>query len=273
MRGLMVVVFLVSCGPSQGPAAPEPPQRAQPGEGAEPVHVWTLEEAEEELRRAQSALVDDPEHLRTEMDESRDVLRVIALTFLEKEYLRALRRYRGLVGENSEEQAMLKYLEARMLWRHNHFDASDTLFAEIVRAYPAEDVAIYSAEILLDSLIIQRKFELLMTTAKEMRINAPLLQGRDDFLDRLLKILWTGPRKKAEEMERNLDWEGCGDEYEKLFLDLNRQDRDEMLFNAATCWEHAGNTKRAIRLWKAFVRKYPTSRLASRARDNLQRLR
>jgi tetratricopeptide (TPR) repeat protein len=58
---------------------------------------------------------------------------------------------------DSQELVKIKYRKARVYYDYNHFEDAIKLFEDIVQKHPTDELAIYSANLLLDSLNIQKK--------------------------------------------------------------------------------------------------------------------
>ena len=56
---------------------------------------------------------------------------------------------------DAPELVTIKYRKARIYYEYNHFDEASPLFEDIVDKHPKHELAIYSANLLLDTLNTQ----------------------------------------------------------------------------------------------------------------------
>jgi tetratricopeptide (TPR) repeat protein len=73
-------------------------------------------------------------------------------------------------------------------------------------------------------------------------------------------------RKKAEALEREGDWEGCGRLYRDIAATYSSSPRiDEVLYNAGVCFEEARSVGQAVAMYSQLRQRYPSSRLSQKA--------
>jgi cellulose synthase operon protein C len=105
--------------------------------------------------------------------------------------------------ENPEDLCDLKYEIAMTYYSNNYFDESFKRFDEIVRGFPANKLAGYAANLVLDILNLKKDFETLDVTARKYFQSNALM--KDEELRKTLKDLI--PKiafKRVNEMEEKL---------------------------------------------------------------------
>ena len=172
----------------------------------------------------------------------------------------------------------LLFLRAHILHRHRKHDESVPIFVEIVTRYPEHETAEYAANLILDSLNLQGKYDLLAQWVDTFRANKKLLAKRPDLASLLAKLHIQVLRKRAEVFEasggKTQDgYRKCAQTYVEAF-DANPgyERADELLYNAGVCFERAGEISEAVKLFTA-VTKLSRSPLAANARARVERLR
>jgi tetratricopeptide (TPR) repeat protein len=187
----------------------------------------------------------------------------------------AFRAYaRVSTDPHDPELVMMRFLEARIYWRYEHFDQAIPLLEQIIRDHLDHEVAEYSVNILLDTLNrLGRHTEMIQWVTRLLGATA-FLADKPDLAERLMLLEQQSSRKRAEELEAAGDYAGCGAAYWDLFHANPRQEHgDSLLYNAGVCYEHAGATNQAIAALELMVTKFPKSALARRAKERVQGLR
>ena len=95
---------------------------------------------------------------REKFDEKNDKKKIEPLTIPEyqKKMIGAFDTYIKYVPD-APELVTIKYRKARIFYEYNHFDEASKLFEDIVNKHPKHELAVYSANLLLDSLNAQGK--------------------------------------------------------------------------------------------------------------------
>ncbi|HVZ71506.1 MAG TPA: tetratricopeptide repeat protein [Polyangia bacterium] len=166
---------------------------------------------------------------------------------------------------DAKETVTIMYRRARIFYEYNHFAEAAPLFNEIVEKHCDDELAIYSANLLLDSLNALGK-------TKEVVANV------DRFLEKqcLMKDPEFGPQMIALRSD-SFDMEGH--EFEKLhnFKECGRSmlaaadskpdhpKHAERLWNAGQCFQNAHLIGQAIKARQALITAHPNDPLAQKA--------
>ena len=177
--------------------------------------------------------------------------------------MEAFQRYLRLVPTGEERVAVL-YRLGRMHYEHNSYHAAVRLFARVVKEHPDHQLAEFAANLLLDSLNIQKKYGELERWVDRLLTDPRLARGGLlKTLDGLkLQVLW----KQCEALRRAKKYRQCGQQYAAL---ANRYPNDprwaEILYNAAQCFEAAKLIGHAISIRMTLIKAKPGHPLAQKA--------
>jgi tetratricopeptide (TPR) repeat protein len=175
---------------------------------------------------------------------------------------------------DAPELPTIKYRRARVYYEYNHIDQALPLFKDLAENYPKSELALYSANLLLDCLAIKINFDkdkadeyLKMMDAQVDKFKAmPDLTKDQEFLDQLNKIKAGLLRKKVEIMERNKEYRTAGALYLQLAEQYPNDPKiDELLFNAAINFGQANLIGLSIQAFDKLITTKPDSPLAKRA--------
>lgn len=180
-----------------------------------------------------------------------------------RRFLAAVDTHLRLVPGSAQRVALM-YRQARVYYRFNHHDHAVKLFAAIATGHPDHELAVYAANLLLDSLNIQRKYAELNAWVERLLKEPKLAKG--EFLVQLTKLRMGAQRKAAEELQRAGRHSACALKYIQIADTYPRDVRaPEVLYNAAICFEAAREHKKSITVRNRLITGYPQSRLAARA--------
>jgi TolA-binding protein len=175
----------------------------------------------------------------------------------------AVDSYLGLVPASPERVPML-YRKARVLYEHNRYDKAVAVFAEIVTKHPRHELAQYAANLLLDSLNIQKKYRAMERWVERM-LKDPML-ARGQLLQALKRLKSGMERKAAETLVKEKRYRECGEKYLQMVNAFPDDPRvAELLYNAAICFESAKMMDRATAARLRLIKRKPQDRLAQRA--------
>lgn len=90
----------------------------------------------------------------------------------------------------------VSFLAGRQFDAYGWIDESTTRFATIVLAHPAHDVALYSANLLLDALNRSGRYDELVRWARDMSANAALMAAHTELAELVAEILARAARAK-----------------------------------------------------------------------------
>ncbi|MFH1131031.1 MAG: hypothetical protein V1754_06830, partial [Pseudomonadota bacterium] len=152
---------------------------------------------------------------------------------------------------DAKERVNIMYRKARVYYENCHFQKASELFADVIAQYPHRELAVYSADLVLECLNQMEQFKELEGWLDNFLANEKLLAtGKEvdpEFETRLVKLKGEIERKQVEQLEKNQKWRECGEGYARL---ANKYQNDpkwaELLFNSAMCYETAKLIGQAI---------------------------
>lgn len=178
-----------------------------------------------------------------------------------------------------EELPKILYHRAKLMMEHNKFGDAEPLLADLVTKFDGTIYAAWSAEMLVDLLVIRwtdknNTPEQTVKTGEALEQWATKLQGmklwKHDEAERLRTSVPTylaGIGWKKAEAYQKQGQEGdpdgfrkCAETYTNLYNDFETHDRaDTLLFNAARCYEAAYLVGMAIRRRNELLQRHPDS--------------
>jgi tetratricopeptide (TPR) repeat protein len=165
-----------------------------------------------------------------------------------------------------EELVMMKFLKARIYWRHDHLEQSMPMFREIVDKHIDHETAEYSVNIILDSLIRLKNYTELNAFADELSKKKTWLADKDDIKSRIAEIRAVTKRKIAQQLEKEGSHIRCGEAYLEIYNDNPKGPKmDEVLYNAGVCFEDGKSIGLAIQMYSALQKEFPKSNHAQKA--------
>jgi hypothetical protein len=175
--------------------------------------------------------------------------------------------------EKSDRVATVRFLRGNAYRRHHQYDKAILDLEFIVEHVREHEVGLYAVNLLLDSYIVTERHGELVALARRLRGDAALLARDEDLGARLQQIDAIGTRKEAEQLEKRARTTGdraaffaCGETYDRsraIVVDHYRD--DELLYNAAVCFEQGRAFTTALARHATLVRRYPRSPLRGRA--------
>ena len=175
----------------------------------------------------------------------------------------AFSRYLRLAPAGKERVAVL-YRLGRMRYVHNHHDEAVRLFARVVQKHPRHQLAEYAANLLLDSLNIQKKHQELARWVDRLLQDRDLARGslRKTLTGLKVQVAW----RRCEQLRRAGKFRRCA----RGFVDLaNRYPDDprwpQVMYNAAQCYEAAKLIGPAISVRVTLIKQKPDHALAKKA--------
>ncbi|HUQ07154.1 MAG TPA: hypothetical protein VM261_31905 [Kofleriaceae bacterium] len=175
--------------------------------------------------------------------------------------------------ERSDRVAIARFLRGNMYRRHHQYEKAIPDLVFIVEHLRAHEVGLYAVNLLLDSYIVTERHAELVALARRLRDDAALAARDEALAERLRLIDVIGTRKEAEQLEQQARASGdraayvaCGETYDRsLALAVDRYRDDEMLYNAAVCFQSGGVFTTALARHATLVRRFPRSPLVGRS--------
>ncbi len=165
----------------------------------------------------------------------------------------------------SKELVTIKYRRARVFYEYNHFEEAIPLFKDIAENYTKSELAIYSANLLLDCYAITKDFKGLRAAVDKFS-GMPELMKDEEFKKQIGVIRVASLRKELEELEKQGEYREAGIRYLQL-ADQSPNDPkiDEMYYNAGLNFERAHLIGLSIQAREKLIEKRPDSNLAKKA--------
>ncbi len=166
---------------------------------------------------------------------------------------------------NSPEMVTIKYRKARIYYDYNHFDEAIKLFQDVVDHHPDHELAVYSANLLLDSLnITHRSKEVVALADKFMKI--PQLMKDPEFQKQMVTIKTDSYVIEAKRYESEKNFKECARSMEAAADSLPDDPRHaERLYDAGMCYQNARLIGQAIRVRESLIKAHPKDPLALKA--------
>lgn len=179
----------------------------------------------------------------------------------EKKMMAAFDLYIEHVQDQSDDElVMMKFLRIRILWRHEHLKEVIPMLREIVNKHSEHETALYSANILLDSLIRLKRFKEMDEMVVSMLSNTKFIKGKDSLVERLHDNRVTSLRKAAERYQEAGQHLACARAYLAISEEYpSASGMDEVLYNAGVCFEEAQSIGLAIRTFTKLDARFPDS--------------
>ncbi len=181
-------------------------------------------------------------------DRPEDAGKAQALPEKERKMIEAFDVYLTYITDKKDaERTEILFFKGRLNWRNGQYDEAVKYFSEVVNDAPESEVAQFAANLLLDSLNKADRPEELQEWVQRMHGNQKLMAAHPEIKTSLQELYVQGLRKSAESMEKQKRYRECGFAYEKLQKDNPNDPRiNEILYNAAVCFEKANMIGRAI---------------------------
>jgi TolA-binding protein len=163
------------------------------------------------------------------------------------------------------ELVKIKYRKARVFYEYNHFDEAVKYFEDVVLNHPNDELAIYSANLLLDSLnAMKRTPEVLAWVEKFM--GTPQLMKDEAFAKDMVRLRTESLDVDADEHFKKGRFKQCGISYLSAAESLPDHPRNpERLYNAGICFTRARLIGQAVAARKMLVDTYPKDTRAQQA--------
>ncbi|MCE9575217.1 MAG: tetratricopeptide repeat protein [Deltaproteobacteria bacterium] len=167
----------------------------------------------------------------------------------------------------------MKFLKANIYRRHNHFDEAIPVFEDILTEHRDHETALYSANLLLDSLNRLKRYDEMLVWVDKLQADKKWLEDKEDLTATLERLKRQSLRLKAQDIEARAKessnlalYVQCGQAYIDIYnRDPEGEKGDEILYNAGTCFEQGKSIGAALTMFQQLRKTYPTSKLASKA--------
>lgn len=166
---------------------------------------------------------------------------------------------------DAPELVKIKYRKARVFYDYNHFDEAIKLFQDIVDHHVTDELAIYSANLLLDCLNILKHYKELLATVEKFLAN-PVLMKDQEFRKQMVSLKTDSLVAEAKQYEKDKNYKECGISFVAAAETIpDHKDHAQRLYNAGLCFQNARLVGQAIKAREQLIKDHPKDVLAQRA--------
>lgn len=227
---------------------------------------------EKEIEKREAAKQIDKIKILTAAERKDRPLNPQPLPEIRQELVHASDRFLTLLPEHERAPA-IAYRAAETFYHYDQLDEARARFERIVVRYPSNEVARYSANLIIESYMaaedwdnVEKWSQQLMDATAKAGGSAEDQAAQRAFADQL-KDFKVGARfKKAEQLNAAGDYEQAAETYVKLVDESpDHEFADKALFNAAIAFEKVKRFDSASKVYQRIYDNYPKSELADRA--------
>jgi len=217
----------------------------------------------EQLQREQK-LASYPVLRSTDRKEGEQV-KPLPLAEVEKKFIAASDIY--VAKYATEDKAPgVAYKAAELVFAHNDFPEARRRFETIIQAYPKNEVAKFSTNLIVESYLVDKDWKSVEEVSARLAQNTSVIDPKSDLYKDLNKFKLAGRFKLADELMNRGDYEAAAQKYIELVNeDPKNEFADKALNNAAVCYENTRRFESALKLYERIFREYPNSKLADAA--------
>lgn len=184
--------------------------------------------------------------------------------------------YFRIADPKDKDLPAIKFKAAYLYYKHNHFISAAERYFEIIDRWPGDKLSKRAANLIMDSLSVQKKWDELASYAEKFGGNAKLSKGDKKFQEEVQTLLEGATYKSIQVAEGKAKGTKDADsqksqyaavasrfaKFQKRFEDSKFADK--ALFSAVLIYDRADELDRAIRAGELMKRKYKKSDLAMR---------
>jgi tetratricopeptide (TPR) repeat protein len=180
--------------------------------------------------------------------------------------------YFDIADQKDPDLPAIKFKAAYLYYKHNHFVSAAERYNEIITRWPGDDLSKKAANLILDSLNVQEKWDDLEKYARGFKDNKKLVGNDKTFAQETQELVEGASFKSilvAEKSARDgTDRPGLAKaatrfaSFQKEFPES--QYADKAVFNAVTIYDKADELDSAIEAAELLTKKYEKSDLAER---------
>jgi tetratricopeptide (TPR) repeat protein len=197
-------------------------------------------------------------------DKSKNDLKPRTIPEYQKKMIGAFDTYIKYVPD-APELVKIKYRKARVFYDYNHFDEAIALFSDIVDHHVNDDLAIYSANLLLDCLNILKRYKELLATV-EKYLGNPVLMKDQEFRKQMVSLKTDSLVAEAKQYEKEKNYKECGISFVAAAETIpDHKEHAQRLYNAGLCFQNARLVGQAIKAREQLIAAHPKDTLAQRA--------
>jgi tetratricopeptide (TPR) repeat protein len=168
---------------------------------------------------------------------------------------------------DSPELPKIRYRKARVYYEHNHFEEAARYFQEVVDKHPNDELAIYSANLLLDAYNAAGKPKEVIKMVDRFleNPNHPVMKDAE-FAKNMVTLKVDSYDLEARQYSDKGEFKACGISFLAAAESLPDSPKHaERLYNAGTCFAKARLIGQAVKVRNILIEKHPNDKLAQRA--------
>ena len=226
-----------------------------------------------EIRSDRVSVADEKAPSKKEMVE--DEFKPQEIPDLHRRFIRATETYIENIPQ-SKYLVDIIYKQAITYYSFNHFDRAVPSFEMIVQRHPRHKLAVYAADLIMDSLNITKDWEAINSKAREFLRNSALISGRNRLRNDLESFKEMASFYSSEIPAQGGRYTESADRYMAFVTEFPRSKfNDVAMFNAVVYYQRGGDLYKSIRVQEQFLREtgdiYKKSDLRERVMFGLAR--
>ena len=204
------------------------------------------------------------ENDREKMKQKGEKLEPIKIPEYQQKMIGAFDTYIKYVPD-APELVTIKYRKARIYYEYNHFEEAAKLFGDIVEKHPKHELAIYSANLLLDSLNALGKTKEVVAYVDKF-LEMPDLMKDPEFGKQMISLKSDTYDMEGHEFEKLHNFKECGRSMLASAESLpDHPKHAERLWNAGQCFQNAHLVGQALKARLELIKDHPKDPLAQKA--------
>jgi tetratricopeptide (TPR) repeat protein len=183
--------------------------------------------------------------------------------------------YFGIADQKDQDLPAIKFKAAYIYYKHNHFVEAASRYNEIIEKWPGDELSRKSANLILDSLNVQEKWEELEKYARGFKDNKRLIGSDKKFAEETQELIEGASFKSILVAEKKARDAGEEEKKQGLAKSATRfrnfqkefpesQYADKAMYNAVTIYDKADELDKAIEAADVLVKKYDKSDLTEK---------
>ncbi|MBQ9394876.1 MAG: tetratricopeptide repeat protein [Proteobacteria bacterium] len=165
-------------------------------------------------------------------------------------FIEASKRY-AKIDTSAEFAQSAKFKGAEIYFNYNHFEEARPLFLELTHEAPDTEVAVYSANYLLETYRLTKQYEAMREALKDLKSNSAFMANKTEYMPKLIEAMNIYEEaldyKICEEKNANKQYEDAARCYEEFAVNhKGSEDAAKARWNASVAWEQTSEVGRAI---------------------------
>ncbi|HEX8435598.1 tetratricopeptide repeat protein [Archangium sp.] len=166
----------------------------------------------------------------------------------------------------SERSPGIAYKAAELYYAHDDFPEARRRFEALVKAYPQNEVARFSTNLIVETFLIDQDWKSVEAVSGTLASNKEVIDPHSDLHKDLVRFKLAGRFKLADQLLAEGKYDEAATKYIELVNEAPRHEfADKALNNAAVASEKTRRFDSALQLYERLYREYPASPLADGA--------